>query len=129
MRKGKHQVPKPPRVSSRMGYIIQEGIEAGMIWLLREDARGAIETLYANASSVQTSTGCSRATAYRIIGRHPKRYWLIDYTDQGSPSCCMVIPTDAIKDIELSGRGNPNFKDGIYQQAIALRRSKGHGMY
>ena len=129
MRKGKHQIPKPPRVSSRMGYIIQEGIEAGLIWLLREDARAAIETLYANASFVQTYVHCSRATAYRIIGRHHKRYWLIDYTDPGSPSCCMVIPIATLKEIELSGRGNPNFRDGMYQQRIALRRTRDHGLY
>lgn len=121
MRKNRNNIPKPPCGTSRMYSFIQEGIDVGMIWLLDERGRGAIETQYVNASRIMDSTGVSRATAYRIIAKQRKRYWLIDYTKPEEPSCCMVIPVAVIEGYTPSQAGNPNFTSGIYQQNLARR--------
>ena len=122
MKTSKISIPRPPYCGKHTHSLIQEGVGVCYAWYFDEAGRKSIETLYETARSLQTTHGWKRATAYRFIAKHPKRYWIIDYTDPKEPSCVCGIPREAIKDYTPSGAGNPNFTNGIYQQEIARKR-------
>ena len=83
-----------------------------------------IETQYGSALAIAAITGVSRATAYRIISKHPKAYWVIDCTTEGMQRSWCVLPMEVIKQIEPRRVGNPNFSNGLYQHAIAKNRAR-----
>lgn len=119
-------IPTPPYHGKSCHRITQEGLLVGYIWIFTDKGAETIETQYATAKQIQEALGVSRATAYRIIKRHTKRYWLSDCRDTEKPSCYSVIPREALKHITIYPVGNPNFSSGIYQQDLArrLRRKK-----
>ena len=121
------RVPQPPRHGPLTRALVQEGMRVSYIWLLKEAVRATIESQYATAEQIAKIKGVSMATAYRIINRVEKRYWLCDMTDEEHPKVFSVLPMDVVKAVEIKPIGNPNFKNGIYQQTIALKRR--HGRY
>ena len=119
-------IPRPPQTYSPRSMIIQEGLLVSHIWVFDAAALATIETQYATAQQIAERIGCSRATAYRIIKRHAKRYWLCDLRPNESERCVSVLPLDVLNSVQLLPLGNPNFRSGIYQQDIALRRRRVH---
>jgi len=119
-------IPKPPSRSSRIHSLIQEGTEVSYIWFFNEAGRRSIETLYDTAKSLQATYGLSRSTAYRLINKQRKRYWIIDYTDPDEPACMFGVPVEVGRSYTPLKAGNPNFTNGIYQQSIAHRRARHH---
>ena len=117
-------IPRPPQTFHRTSMMIQDGITAAHIWVFSADALATIETQYATAQQIAERIGCSRATAYRIIKRHKKRYWLIDLRPDEAERCLSVLPLKELDAVQLHPAGNPNFHSGIYQQEIALRRRR-----
>ena len=117
-------LPAPPPTSPRTRILMRDSPLLCYIWLQNPALRATIETQYVNADRIRALKGCARSTAYRIIKRFTKRYWLIDMTDPEAPSCCAVLPVELLKDVEIKPVGNPNFRSGIYQQSIALKRHR-----
>lgn len=120
----RNSIPQPPYVPASSTMLIQDGILVSHIWLFNEAALPTIATQYATAQQIAERIGCSRATAYRIIKRHKKRYWLIDMRPNEAEKCLSVLPIEALESVQLLPLGNPNFSSGIYQQEIALRRRR-----
>lgn len=120
----KIDIPRIPSHGPNVQSIVQEGTKVGYIWILTDKGAGTIETQYASAPQIMEALGVSRATAYRIIARHPKRYWCSDTRDADAPRCYSVIPREALDAVTVLPLGNPNFANGIYQQDIARRRRK-----
>lgn len=118
----KIDIPRVPNHIKGTHSIIREGTSVGYIWILTDQGAATIETQYANAVQIMEALGVSRATAYRIIQRHEKRYWCSDTRDADNPRCYSVIPRKALDDVTVNPLGNPNFCNGIYQQSIARRR-------
>lgn len=115
------KVPTPPSHNSSMHNVIQDGITACHLWAFDDKGLAAIETQYGNCQAIQDQLGVSRATAYRIINRHHKRYWLTDYRDADHPKVYSVLPKSVVEQVTVYPVGNPNFHSGIYQQGIARR--------
>lgn len=120
----RNSIPRPPYTPPSSTLLIQEGIHVTHIWLLKEAGLASIETLYATAPQIMQRIGCSRATAYRIIKRHHKRYWLCDLRPDVQESCLSVLPLEVLDAVQLLPPGNPHFRDGVYQQDIARRRRR-----
>ena len=106
--------------------MVQEGLVVAYIWIFTDKGLATIESHYANAQQIQQALAASRATAYRIISRHAKRYWCCDYRDKDNPRCYSVLPWEQVHQATVLPIGNPNFSNGIYQQSLArrLRKSK-----
>ena len=119
-------IPRPPETYGTRSMIIQDGLVVSHIWVFDAAALATIETHYATAQQIAERIGCSRATAYRIIKRHEKRYWLCDLRPNEAERCVSVLPLDVLDSVQLLPLGNPNFRSGIYQQDIALRRRRVH---
>lgn len=120
------KIPTPPSHNKGTHAIEQIGAVVGYIWIFTNKGAATIETQYKNAQQIQEYLGVSRATAYRLIKKHPVRYWCSDCRDAESPKCYCVLPTKALDAMTIYPVGNPNFANGIYQQNIArrLRRKK-----
>ena len=118
------QVPKPPAHHPQALSVVRDSDRVCFIWLLREGARATIETQYKNAAQIRALKDCGKSTAYRIINRHKKRYWLTDLTDEEHPMVYSVLPADVVEKAEIKPVGNPNFASGIYQQHIARKRRR-----
>lgn len=115
------KVPTPPYHTPNTHAEEHIGNAVGYIWIYTDTGAATIETQYKNAEQIQQALGVSRATAYRIIARHPKRYWCSDCRDADKPRCFCVVPTKVMEDYVKQPVGNPNFSNGIYQQTIARR--------
>lgn len=120
----RNSIPQPPYVPASSTMLIQDGMLVSHIWVFSDPGWATIETQYATAQQIAARLGCSRATAYRIIKRHKKRYWLCDLRPNVAEKCISVLPIEALASVQLLPLGNPNFTNGIYQQAIALRRRR-----
>ena len=116
------RVPQPPHHNRFSSTMIQEGLLVSHIWVFTDPGMATIETQYATAQQIAALIGCSRATAYRIINRHKKRYWLCDLRPNVPETCVSVLPREALHGVQLLPLGNPNFSNGIYQQEIARKR-------
>ncbi|MBQ2928670.1 MAG: hypothetical protein IJD99_00470 [Clostridia bacterium] len=114
-------IPQPPHHGGKAHSLIQEGIHVAYIWVFSDRGLGTIETQYANARQIMKRLGVSRATAYRIIKRQHKRYWLCDMRPTERERCYSVLPVEVLQRINVLPVGNPNFTNGIYQQGIARR--------
>ena len=88
----RNSIPRPPYTPPRSTMLIQDGILVAHIWIFNEAAMATIETQYATAQQIAARLGCSRATAYRIIKRHKKRYWLCDLRPNVTEKCISVLP-------------------------------------
>lgn len=120
----RNRIPRPPFHHAGSNVLVQEGLLASHIWVFSEAGLATIETQYATAQQIMQRLGCSRATAYRIIKRHKKRYWLCDLRPNEEERCLSVLPLDVLEAVQLLPLGNPHFHDGVYQQEIALRRRR-----
>ena len=120
----KINVPTPPAHAPWVHSLEQLGITVGYIWIFTDQGARTIESQYKNAQQLQELLGISRATAYRLINRHKKRYWCSDVRDAENPRCYMVFPVKALNSITIYPVGNPNFANGVYQQHNARRPRK-----
>lgn len=118
------KVPTPPSHGPHVHSMEQNGVTVCHIWIFSDKGASAIETQYKNAAQISAALGVSRATAYRIIQRHGKRYWCADMRDENNPKVYSVLPWAEVSKAQIHPVGNPNFRDGIYQQHIALRRAR-----
>lgn len=118
------KLPTPPSHGSNIHAAEQNGLHVCHIWIFDDKGAAAIATQHGNAEQIARTLGVSRATAYRIMQRHGKRYWCIDLRDEDNPKCCCVLPYSSLSDVTIHPVGNPNFRSGIYQQRIALRRRR-----
>lgn len=116
------KTPTPPSHGRRTHALEQLGLAVGFIWIFDDQGAASIETQYKNAQQMQRALGISRATAYRLIKKHPVRYWCTDLRDEGNPKCYSVLPKKVVDNLTVYPVGNPNFANGIYQQDIARRR-------
>lgn len=116
------KIPKPPEHHFSTNALVQEGLDVTHIWVFNQAGRAAIETQYKTAAGIQAATGCSRASAYRLIARTDKRYWIFDLTDPDNPTVWSCLPVSIVQEYTPYPVGNPNFANGIYQQQIARRR-------
>lgn len=120
----RNSIPRPPFRPKGSNALVQDGLVVAHIWVFSADGLATIETQYATAQQIMQRLGCSRATAYRIIKRHKKRYWLCDLRPDEVERCLSVLPIEVIDAVQLLPPGNPHFTDGVYQQGIALRRRR-----
>ena len=122
----RNRIPRPPFQPRGSNALIQDGLTVAHIWVFSATGLATIETQYATARQIMERLGCSRATAYRIIKRHKKRYWLCDLRPDEEERCLSVLPLEVLDAVQLLPLGNPHFHDGVYQQNIALRRRRSH---
>lgn len=120
----RQRVPQPPYIMIGRDTFIQNGARVCHIWVFTPAGLSSIETQYATARQIMQLLGCSRATAYRIIKRHGKRYWLCDLRPTEQESCLSVLPLSVLERIQVQPQGNPHFRNGLYQQDIAKRRRR-----
>lgn len=118
------KVPTPPRVGKGTHALESNGLYVCHIWAFDPEGARIIETQYKTAQGIMQARSVSRATAYRIIKAHPKRYWYINLHDTDTPRVRAVLPLAAVEAARVYPVGNPNLHNGIYQQAIARRPRK-----
>ena len=119
----KAKIPTPP-YTPRTGThaLVQEGFAVCYIWVFDAEGLRSIGTQYASARQIMQEKGVSKTTAYRYIRAHRKRYWCTEMLPDREPRCYMVLPASALEAIVPQPVGNPNMKNGIYQQEIARKR-------
>lgn len=113
--------PTPPYCGKGTHHIEHNGMFVCNIWCFDEEGARKIETQYKTAEGIMAVRGVSRATAYRLIKRQAKRYWLTDLRDPDKPTVRSVLPMDIVTNATVNPVGNPNLHNGIYQQGIARR--------
>lgn len=120
----KVKVPNPGYIPRDCDTLEQNGTRVSFIWYFTDKGRGIIETQYNTPAQIQQQLGVSRATAYRLVAAHPKRYWVSDMRDQDNLRCYCVLPAEVVMGIIPRPVGNPNLHNGMYQQSVARRLRK-----
>lgn len=116
--------PTPPNHGKNTHSIEENGLYVCNIWAFDEVGAKVIETQYKTAEGIMHQRKVSRATAYRLIKGQEKRWWYTNLSNPKRPTVRAVLPANLVATLEINPVGNPNLRNGIYQQTIARRPRK-----
>lgn len=122
MQKLKYGIPNPPSRAAGHHAFMQDGTQVCYAWIMDEEGARIIENQFVSAQEIKKELSCSQATAYRVISRFKKRYWVADLRDEKKPRCYSALPRRLLASVEIQPVGNPGWRSGIYQQGMRLRR-------